>query len=228
MTKYKLFLGGGGSADQSRSLDAAFLGNVSSTFPLLYIPHAMERARFPSCLAWLTSTLAPHGLTHVRMVENLQGIGKAEISRCSGLYIGGGDTGKLLREIKLARFQKQLLTALSLGKPIYGGSAGAIIFGADIRTAPEAKSRSGTARLGLNLLNGYSVVCHFKTKDHARVRRQVDALGLSVVALAEDSGLGLAETSVTSIGTGPVFIFLPGKKAVHIEPKETFVLEQQT
>jgi len=50
------------------------------------------------------------------------------------IYIGGGNTFKLLKELKESGFDKELLKFIKEGKPVYGGSAGALILGKNILT----------------------------------------------------------------------------------------------
>lgn len=79
----------------------------------------------------------------------------------------GGNTFKLLKEIKESKFDILLEKYLKNVGFVYGGSAGAIIFGKSIETSSHAdKNIVGLTELsGLNMLNGFDVWCHYNPKE---------------------------------------------------------------
>jgi dipeptidase E len=135
-------------------------------------------------------------------LENLQEAG--------GLYIGGGDTVKLLREVRGSGFAEVLRAFIDTGGSVYGGSAGAILLGASIKTAPEASSSEFEAAKGLDVLHGYSVVCHYDAAVREPVLDFVGVTGRPVVALPERAGLHVRwDGRATSVGYEPVVVAGP-------------------
>lgn len=89
------------------------------------------------------------------------------LARYGGLYIGGGDTYRLFASLRTSGFDRILTDAAIGGLPIFGGSAGAIILGADIATwVPDGAERPPLeAARGLDVLGGYSVWPEYETRD---------------------------------------------------------------
>ena len=79
------------------------------------------------------------------------------------MYIGGGNTFRLLAEIRKYGFEPALQDFAYRGKPIYGGSAGAAILGRDIRTVNHIDNDDvGLMNTSaLDLANGHSVWVHY-------------------------------------------------------------------
>lgn len=140
----KLFISGGGGGEQSFALDTKFAqaikenGHTDTTKPLLYIPVAMDPAHhpYPECLDWLKSVMTKHGVHNIVMwtETDLQGKTEADFAQFSGIYIGGGNTFKLLNDLRNFALIESLRNAAQK-IPIYGGSAGAILLTPSIRAA---------------------------------------------------------------------------------------------
>lgn len=128
----RLFLGGGGGGTDSIELDKKFVASLDLSEPLLYIPIATNTAKYPylGCVAWLSGVLGPLGIKDIVMwtEEDLKTKTKEDFRQFSGIYIGGGNTSKLLKELKEFGTFDILSSLAKEGMPIYGGSAGAIIF----------------------------------------------------------------------------------------------------
>ncbi len=116
----------------------------------------------------------------------------------AAVFIGGGNTFKLLKEIKECGFDRKLVDYLHNGGIVYGGSAGAIIFGKTINTALHAdKNKVGLTDLsGLNFLENKDIWCHYSEKDDALICGYDNSLYL----LYEESGLVLDDKKVIGIG----------------------------
>ena len=105
---------------------------------------------------------------------------------------------KLLKEIKESQFDRKLLEYLNHGGFVYGGSAGAIIFGKTIKSAEYADNNNvGLADLsGFNLVGGRDVFCHYSIKDNEFVTNYSNDLYI----LYEESGLYINNSKIESIG----------------------------
>ena len=95
------------------------------------------------------------------------------------------------------------------GGIIYGGSAGAIVLGKNILTSPDKNTYLKNSFDGLDLIDGYSVWCHYKKEDNLKIIEKSKILH-NVLALAENSGFIIGQ-NCTIIGDG-AYIFSEGKK----------------
>ncbi len=130
----QIIVAGGGNAEDSRPLDETCVRLLSADGPLLYLPIAMnprERS-YESCLDWLRSVFSPLGLHNIVMWTDLADKADAALQPFVGVYIGGGNTFKLLHSLKHTGFMNVLRRFIERGGIVYGGSAGAIILGRDI------------------------------------------------------------------------------------------------
>lgn len=193
-----LILSGGGDPEQVRSIDEYFAAHIDKVKKVLYIPAAMEREVFTyeQCLDWFTSTYVPFGIQNIDMLTDLSG---AEISDdTSAVFIGGGNTYKLLKELRESKFDQKLIAYLNNGGTVYGGSAGAMIFGKTIETEIHTGSHNyGLTDLsGLNQLNGFDIWCHYTPKEEPLIA----GYPRSLYILSEESGLIVRNGEVHSIG----------------------------
>jgi dipeptidase E len=140
------------------------------------------------------------------------------------VYIGGGDTVKLLKEIREASFEEYLLEVARSGVPLYGGSAGAIILGEDIRTAPEASQLNATEVTGLRLVKDHSIVCHYKMDDREATTKLSKDLHQNIIAIPEKAGGYVAEGTFTNYGTEPIVI-IQGERVNAVHPNRSIKLE---
>lgn len=198
----KIFLGGGGGGRDSIELDKHFVSLLDPNKPLIYIPVAMQEEKYPECQQWFTSVFSLLGVTQIDMCTDLRRELKAD--QIAGLYIGGGDTVKLWKELSDSGFDAILKQFIEQGMPVYGGSAGAIVFGKDIRSSPEGKNQVADASLALDILYGHVVYCHMATLADAETVQK--DLNLPVIALSERSGAYLQDQELEAIGFESVWI----------------------
>ena len=149
-TLMSLLLSGGGDSQQVVPLDELFISQIDLTKTVLYVPVAMEASLFSyeQCRDWFSSTYQPYGITNIEMCTDLSLI--SSLQEYTAVFIGGGNTFKLLKKIKESRFDDKLVDYYSSGGFIYGGSAGAIIFGKTIKSALHADDNN----VRLNDLSG--------------------------------------------------------------------------
>ncbi|MBU1159659.1 Type 1 glutamine amidotransferase-like domain-containing protein, partial [Patescibacteria group bacterium] len=126
--KGKLFISGGGGAQDSFLLDQEFVKS-SRLKRILYIPIALQRDSigYEACYDWITSTLSNHSddFIEIMMWLDLKNKTIDDLKKIDAIYIGGGNTYKLLQIIYEENFDKVLAEFLRRGGNIYGGSAGA-------------------------------------------------------------------------------------------------------
>lgn len=204
-----IFLAGGGNVEESRPLDEQFVRLLDLAKPLVYIPNAIRSKPYQACLEWFRSVMESLGVVTIEMWDDLRS--RRSTDEIAGVYIGGGDTAKLLQEIRTAGFDDYLREVALKGIPLYGGSAGAIILGEDIRTAPEASQLGETGAAGLGIIKGYSIFCHYKAGDLESVVELSADLRKHVIAIPEKAGGYVTGGTLTNYGTEPVAIIRGGK-----------------
>ena len=217
-----IFLAGGGGAEDSKLLDEQFVKTLDLTKPLVYIPNAIRSKPYQSCLEWFRSVMVPLGVTVIEMWDDLRP--RHLVDEIAGVYIGGGDTAKLLKEVRGAGFDEYLLGVAQSGVPLYGGSAGAIILGEDIRTAPEASQLNATEVAGLKLIKDHSIVCHYKVDDREATMKLSKDLRQNIIAIPEKAGGYITEGMFTNYGTEPIVI-VQGDRVDAVHPNCSIKLE---
>ena len=212
----RIIAAGGGEADDSRLLDELFADWLGFNGRLLFLPVAMDGIEmgYHECLEWLESVFTPHGISNITMCTELDQCLKRDLGFYHGVYIGGGNTFRLLHLMRSTGFDQALLRFARTGGVVYGGSAGAIILGREIGTAAHMDAnRTGLANLeGFNLLQGYAVWCHYQPEDDERIRGYVQRTGYPVMALRETSGVCLENNQLRACGFEGVWCFQDGNR----------------
>ncbi|HLG75530.1 MAG TPA: Type 1 glutamine amidotransferase-like domain-containing protein [Ktedonobacteraceae bacterium] len=221
----RLLLSGGGSAEDSLLLDQ-LLVQLVGTGRMVYLPIAMDahRMRYASCYQWITSVFTPLGLEHITMWSDLSAKTEDDLKTFAALYIGGGNTFKLLNDIKQTRFDQVIRHFLHQGGIFYGGSAGAIICSKDISTASllDRNDVGLEDTTGLDMLQGTSLWCHYRPTDDEQIQTVAERLQHPMIALSEKTGLYVQDNMIRVIGFEPVMIFHQGVRQTFLP--SSFVL----
>jgi dipeptidase E len=199
----RIALAGGGGADDSRLLDEVFASWVGPQGRLLYLPIALRGLRpFELCLEWITGTFAPLNLTHITMWTDLAEHQSHEFEEFEAIYIGGGNTYSLLAELIDSGFDRHLKTYAQSGGVIYGGSAGAIVLGKDIRTAKDMdRNNVGLVEVNcLNLVKGYSILPHYQPEMDKLIAEFARNYRLPVLGIPERSGVVIESGRLRTVG----------------------------
>lgn len=210
----KLFLGGGGGKKDSMELVKKFVTSLDLSKPLLYIPIAINTEKYPysGCVEWLSSVLGPLGLKNIVMwvEDDLKQKQEEDFEQFSGIYIGGGNTFKLLKELKEFVTFEVLQKLAEKDVPIYGESAGAIIFARTIVPALSADENfvELTDFAGLNLVKDYDIWCHYSESLDPTIKNYTDKYSLKkIIAIPENAGLYVTEESIKVVGPANVKVF---------------------
>jgi len=194
-----IILSGGGDPEVVIPIDQYFSSIIDLRKTVLYIPVAMESHVFSydECFAWFKKIYGAYGITNIELCTDLTTVNLDR--RYSAVFIGGGNTFKLLDKIQRSSFAHQLRSYLALGGVFYGGSAGAIVCGKTIEPAIYADDNLvGLEDLsGLNLLDGYDVFCHYEPTKHDSF---IDSLNRNLYLLYEESGLIFNGAQAMQIG----------------------------
>lgn len=214
----KVFLCGGGAGEQTVEANKRLNEVIDHTKPCLYIPLAMEAEMYDSCYQWIAGELAKVQIPYIEMVRSGAELAKKNFSDYSVVFIGGGNTYKLLKELKECGAFEKLRTYLEQGGVAFGGSAGAIIFGEDLEACnlddPNEVGLTDTA--GMDVLKGVSLLCHFTSREKEEDARNKEYLleiskHRRVLALPEEVTLFVNDGVVEVIGERPYYAFVNGR-----------------
>lgn len=215
----RVILSGGGSGEKTKELDEKFASLLDKSKPLLYIPIAIDNIKhpYPECLAWLRATFDRLGLHRYELwtEQDLHKAKKASPDTFAGIYIGGGNTPYLLKKLKESQLQKFIKRCLAKNIPIYGGSAGALVFSRSIISSlyydknwVEIKNLEG-----FDILNGKEITCHYSEKEDEKVRKMIKEHNLGyILALTERNGLFINNNKISLIGQEPAILYEKNKK----------------
>lgn len=210
----KIFLCGGGDGTQTANAYKKLSEIIDHTKPLLYIPLAMESDKYPSCLEWITSELKELNIPNIEMITKANEILRKNLEDYCAIFIGGGNTFKLLKDLKECGAFERIKEFINKDGILFGGSAGAIIFGKNLKSC--ALDDDNAVNLedisGYDVLNGYSILCHYtnRTKEKDEESKEY-LLKLSkeekIIALPEEDTIFINNNNIDFIGNRPYYIF---------------------
>ena len=214
----KLFLCGGGDGKQTIDAYSKLNSIIDHNKPLLYIPLAMEEDKYDSCYEWITNELKFMNI-NIKMVRSFQELESLNYFDYSCIFIGGGNTYKLLDGLKSSKCFVKIQEYLMNDGIIFGGSAGTIIFGYDLEACKLDDSNDVYLidHKGFNVLDDYSILCHFTNRDSEHDKKNNDYL-LSIsdnrkcLAIPEEDTLYIHDGDIEIIGNRDFYLFLNGKR----------------
>lgn len=214
----KVFLCGGGAGEQTIEANKRLNEVINHTKPCLYIPLAMEADMYDSCYKWITGELKDLDIPYIDMVRSAEELAEKDLSAYSVLFIGGGNTYRLLYDIKRCGMFEKIREYLENGGVAFGGSAGAIIFGEDLESCemddPNEVDLKDTD--GYDVLDGISVLCHYTSRTVEEDEKNKEfLLSISykrrILALPEEVTVFVNDDKVEIIGDRPYFYFEKGE-----------------
>ena len=220
----KIFLCGGGSGEVAKKSTIKFGSVIDKTKPLLYVPLAMESYRYDSCLEWIRKEMSLINVTNIDMVTSAKDLAGKNLNNYCAIYIGGGNTYKLLKDIKDSGSFKKIQQYINNDGIIFGGSAGAIIFGKDIDSCktqdPNDVQLAETQ--GFDVLSGYSLLCHLNRNDGIKFNRDKNSEYLiefskdnKIIYLPDDDTIFVNDNKVTIIGDSDYRVYENGHYKVN-------------
>lgn len=231
----RLILCGGGDGKQVKESYELFAREVAGG-KILYIPLAWNNGNMETCVDWFKSEMLPFGVTDIEDVLDAKDITKAKLAKYSGIFIGGGNTFKLLKMLKETEAFDSLNEFLKNGGIIMGGSAGALIFGKSIDTClkTELNISSTDENLvglkdtsGFDKIKGYSLFVHYQRKPEQikktaiNIQRLMEQ-GHKVICLPEETSLWINGNQMQIIGQKPAEIFYGNEKQIIQSNEEVF------
>ncbi|KAL2202921.1 class I glutamine amidotransferase-like protein [Sarocladium strictum] len=224
-----LFLGGGGSAaDEADLWNEAFQPGQR----IVIWPFAQPRERWAGTLAWFTGALAARSelssFGSITMADMVPGGG---LDAADILVVPGGNTFELLAILRSQGLLDNLRDFIERGGKYYGGSAGAVLVGADIglidveRGAFDENTVGLQDTQGLALMGDITVFPHWEPQvgpaEHEAWSREKN---LRVLCTPEKSGVVIDLAGRTGTNKGPldVTLFSPDGHRQTIKPEESF------
>lgn len=237
----KLILNGGGSGAQIKESLQLFAKFVKSG-KVLYIPFAWRDETYAGCLEWLLGELQPYGIHHIEMVTLSEQITKEKLKSVQGVFIGGGNTYKLLKMLKESQAYGNLKDYMAQPNAVVmGGSAGALIFGKSIDTCLDdgllLKHICDVNLVGLedttgfNCLHGFSILPHYQklaeqnTLTEIRVNRLLKE-GYKLICIPEETSIFINNDTISIVGSKPAAVFTKNREIRNIQNEEISYLNK--
>ena len=233
----KLFLCGGGSEEKTIEANRIFNETIDNSKPLLYVPLAMDPDKHPyeGCLEWIKGEMNNVDIPYIEMVESFEDLASKNYYNYSAIFIGGGNTFKLLKGLKDSGAFLKIRDYIEHDGIVFGGSAGAIIFGYDINSClPMDKNEVNLKDTkGFNVLNGLSLFAHYtnqkdqaKTEELTRALQEYTINHEQVIALPEEDTIFINGDEIQVIGNKDYYRFRIGARSTIQVPEEKCALKK--
>ena len=202
----KIYLGGGGNENVAFEVEDNFFKDIKS---VLYIPIAWPDNNYDGCLDWFTKMSSSHKKLKIDMLDDASK--DVDLSKYESIYIGGGNTFKLLKILKESKLGDKLIDFYKKGGKIFGGSAGAIIWGNTINTALICKDKDENKvglkdTAGFNQIHDYDIQCHFESDQIIEHQNYIKETKRNILAIPESTALIINNNCGKVIGNQPIKI----------------------
>ena len=215
----KLILNGGGTDNQVADARRLLNSLIDHSKKILYIPFAWPDPTYSGCLEFMRGELSDIDKQGIDMVKTPDELINKNFIDYAFIYIGGGNTYKLLNDLKVSgAFNKIKKYLLEEDGIVYGGSAGAIIFGKDLDSCnTDDENEVGLVdNTGFNMINGYSLLCHYTSREAERTELSKKYLlelskNKPIYAIPEEDTIFVSDNMISFIGTRPYYEFINGE-----------------
>jgi dipeptidase E len=154
------------------------------------------------------------------MARSSSEIADKNLSDYSAIFIGGGNTYKLLKELNDTAAFDKIKDFIKNNGVVYGCSAGSIIFGKNINSISymDPNDIELNETQGADILFGMSITAHYTNKNEEKTALATNHLieyskdKEAVIALPEEDTLFINDDIVKIVGTKPYYIFHNGIK----------------
>jgi dipeptidase E len=198
----KLFLSGGGDIETSYLFDSLFFDSLPQGANILYVPVAMATTMIKTEVAfdWFSKLISHHSSNERYLNFTMWNNGDSLpiLHNYDAVYVGGGNTYRLLMVLEKSGMLDALKKYIRNGGIYYGGSAGAVIVGKDLRTVEEENLENYSKHDGMNFVNNICVFPHFSNNEEQKntIGNICRRYTLKIAALPEDSGLIIDEQGI--------------------------------
>ncbi len=217
----KLFLNGGGSTKELAMTMSKVNEVMNHGKPILYVPLAMDETEHPydECYEWFQKQIANVNVIGVDMPRTFEQFALFDFNNYSAIFIGGGNTYKLLKGIKDNGIFEKINEYLDNDGIVIGCSAGAIIFGYDINSclAMDRNDVNLVDTKGFNKLNGKSVFAHYTNSKTEEIHKKYTDFLIeyskkneAVIAIPEEDTIYVDSEKENIFGTRSYYEFNNG------------------
>jgi dipeptidase E len=213
-------LHGSGYLDHAESEIRDFLGDAAD---IAFIPFAMYDRKAYAAKTQERFRAMGCQLTSVSDVSNARRV----IERTSAIFVGGGNTFRLLKGLYDSDLLDVIRERVSAGVPYIGSSAGSIVACPSLRTTKDMPIVQPPSFEALKLVE-FQISPHYLDPDPSsqhmgetqeeRIRQFLEENGEAVVGLREGSMLRVEGGAVTLKGATAARIFRGGEPPVEIHP----------
>ena len=224
----KLLINGGGSTEQLVLTMNKLNEIIDHNKPILYIPLAMDEEEHPydSCYEWFRTQTVNVSIPSVDMARTFEDLAAKDLNQYSALFIGGGNTYKLLKGLKESGVFGKIQEYIKQDGVVVGCSAGAVICGKDIDiiASMDPNDVNLTDTKGFDVLNGVSIFPHYinlkskltEEENKARITKFTTSIidfskkNGEVYAIPEEDTIYINGNNIEIIGTKPYYEFKDG------------------
>lgn len=222
----KLIVSGGGDSEHFVELDRHFLSLLPKNPTLLLIPMAGEPETYDDALDRIVETFSSIHFENIEMCLELETLQWSYLQQFDALYIDGGNTFRLMDQVRKSHFYELLRKFIHQGGVVNGDSAGAIVLGSHLETAHfgdegDENETELISYQGLNLLGDIAIHCHYKESERDQINQFVQEYGLPVIALNEAAGISICDQVIQVFGQQSVYYYTE-EFIYQMQPGEAF------
>jgi len=204
-----IFISGWGDEIQTKEFDRIYKEMLKGK-NILYVPWAFYPNNYWSCKRWINNVFPHNEGYYVYMIAENDNIDLSYfVDKFDGIYIWWWNTFRLLKLIKKTWFYKVIDKFSKLQKPIYGGSAWAIILWKEINTSPDMNvvKLSLEETYWMDYFDGFSIFCHYNKDYDVEINDYVRNYNIPVIAISEWSWIYTKDSKLFLWWNKEVYIF---------------------
>ncbi len=228
----RLFLNGGGCGKQTVLAYQEIHKIIDHSKPVLYVPLAMDESEHPydDCYQWVQEEISVIHIPTIEMVRSFEELAEKDFHDYSMIFIGGGNTYKLLKGIKTTKSFEKFQKYIEDNGIIYGSSAGAVIFGKDINSIEIMDQNDVGLKdtSGFNVFQDTSLFVHYTnyrskyteeenkhlTEQYTNFIVDYTKKHEKVIAYPEENTIFFDGEKIQMIGKSPYYLFENGEKEI--------------
>ena len=226
----KIFLNGGGSGTKTQETYKEINKIINHNKPVLYVPLAMDETKHPydECYKWIKNEISIIDIPNIEMVKTFKELSEKDYNNYSMIFIGGGNTFKLLKGLKNSKSFEKLKKYINSDGIIFGSSAGTVIFSKDINVIEVMDENNVMLKdtTGFSILKDKSIFVHYTnyktklskeenkqlTKKYTKFLLNYSKNNEEVIAIPEEDTLFIDDNNIKVLGNSPYYIFKNGVK----------------
>lgn len=215
----KVLLNGGGCGEKTKEIYSFIDKIIDNTKPILCVPLARDKdeSGYENSKKWLEQELRGLHYAGIVMADSDDYISRVNLFDFGLVYISGGNTYKLMKELKQKGAFNKIKDYINGGGVVYGSSAGAAICGFSLRSVEYADTNDVGLQdiAGYNLLHGMSIAAHYTNKNEKKTKIATEYLTEMsktepVIALPEEDTIYIDGDSIVVLGQRDYYIFKNG------------------